>query len=249
MRQIPWGYWTSRVRTLYESHMISRIVVTLVLLAIFAMETPHPATGHDAVTTTITWNREISRIVNARCASCHHEGGRAFSLTTYGDARPWAVAIKEEVLSRRMPPWGAVRGFQEFRNDQSLTAEQLEMISSWVEGGVPEGDPRDLPLELPAPPVWTAGAAVAGAVTVTGEVTLNRRIKLDGIVPLNIPPGASFQLVAEAPGRGVIPLLWLYEYQPAFPHSFLFKTPVDLPAKTKLYGLPAGVAIRLLPAR
>ena len=58
---------------------------------------------------------------------------------TYAEARPWAVAIKEEVLERRMPPWGAVKGFGDFRNDKALTPEQLELIISWVGGGVPEG--------------------------------------------------------------------------------------------------------------
>jgi hypothetical protein len=216
------------------------------LVLAFAMT---PAQGHDAITTTITWNREISRIVNERCLSCHRDGGLAFSLASYADARPWAVAIKEEVLSRRMPPWGAVRGFREFRNDQSLTAEQLELFSGWVEGGVPEGDAKDLSSAPPKPAAWAAVKPPSGAVTVTGESTLKNKIKLDGIAPMNIPAGSSFQLIAEAPGRGIIPLLWVYEYQPAFPHTFLFKTPVDLPANTKLHGLPADATLALLPAR
>ena len=58
------------------------------------------ALAHDIITTAITWDREISRIVYERCASCHHDGGPAFSLMTYEAARPWAVAIKEEVLER-----------------------------------------------------------------------------------------------------------------------------------------------------
>src|SRR5262245_8807882 len=104
-----------------------------------------PAAPHDVVTTSITWNREISRIFFDRCASCHNAKGTAFSMLTYAEARPWAVAIKEEVLSRRMPPWGAVKGFGEFRNDQGLTQEQIELITAWVEGGVPEGNAKDLP--------------------------------------------------------------------------------------------------------
>ena len=64
---------------------------------------------------------------------------------TYAEARPWAAAIKEEVLERRMPPWGAVKGFGEFKDDQGLTQEQIELIADWVEGGAPEGDPKLLP--------------------------------------------------------------------------------------------------------
>jgi len=63
----------------------------------------------------------MSRLVFAHCASCHREGGSSFSLMTYRQARPWAVAIKDEVLERRMPPWGAVDGFGDFQNDEALT--------------------------------------------------------------------------------------------------------------------------------
>src|SRR2546421_7405423 len=104
-----------------------------------------PARAHDVITTKITFDREIARIVYARCASCHRPGGTAFSLLTYDDARPWAKAIQEEVLERRMPPWGAVKGFGDFRNDQALTPEQIELLTSWSQGGSPEGDEKDLP--------------------------------------------------------------------------------------------------------
>ena len=115
-----------------------KYVLTLVCVGL-------PAWGHDIITTPITFDREIARIVYSRCASCHHPGGSAFSLMTYKEARPWAEAVKEEVLARRMPPWGAVKGFGDFRNDQALTPEQLEVITSWADGGVPEGEEKDLP--------------------------------------------------------------------------------------------------------
>ena len=64
-----------------------------------------PAFAHDVIGTKLLWTQEISRIVYRHCASCHREGGTAMSLMTYQDARPWAKAIRDEVLSRRMPPW------------------------------------------------------------------------------------------------------------------------------------------------
>ena len=101
--------------------------------------------AHDIITTAMTFDREVSRIMVERCTSCHHQGGSAFPLLTYADTRPWAVSIKEEILRRRMPPWGAVKGFGEFRNDQGLSAEELEVLVSWIDGGVPEGNEKDLP--------------------------------------------------------------------------------------------------------
>ena len=59
---------------------------------------------------------------------------------TYDDARPWAKAIRDEVLARRMPPWGAVKGVGEFRDDPSLSQIEIDMIVNWVEGGAPKGD-------------------------------------------------------------------------------------------------------------
>src|SRR5437016_2120481 len=128
---------------------MDRTTILFVLLA-----TGIPLSAHDVITTKITWSREISRIVYARCLTCHRDGGRAFSLATYGDTRPWAKAIKEEVLARRMPPWNAVKGFGEFQNDRGLTQEELSLIADWVEGGAPEGTPSYMPERptFPDPP-------------------------------------------------------------------------------------------------
>ena len=101
--------------------------------------------AHDVITTQITYTREISRLIYSRCAGCHHEGGRAFSLTSYEAARPWAKAIKEEVLNKRMPPWHAVKGFGDFRNAPPLTQREIDLLVNWVEGGAPRGEDSDLP--------------------------------------------------------------------------------------------------------
>jgi len=202
---------------------------------------------HDIITTTITWDREISRIVYARCAGCHHAGGSAFPLLTYSEARPWAVAIKEEVEERRMPPWGAVKGFGDFRNDQALTPEQMELIVNWVSGGAPEGDAKNLP---PGPQL--ANAAPAGrprrGFRVTAEITLRAPILLDGLWLEGTPEGASFQVTAELPDGAIEPLLWIYEYQPRFAHPFLLRAPLRLSRGTVIRGVPAGAVLLLLEA-
>jgi len=150
---------------------MKRLITAVIFLCLLSPRMTVRA--HDVITTKLTWNREISRIVTLRCAACHHTGGGAFSLMTYAEARPWAVAIKEEVLSRRMPPWGAVKGFGDFRNDQGLTAEQIEWITAWVGGGVPEGDPADLETN-PKIPETAAPPATAGQLIVSGDLRLAR---------------------------------------------------------------------------
>lgn len=204
------------------------------------------APAHDIITTPITWDREISRIVYARCASCHHDGGQAFSLMTYAEARPWAVAIKEETLSQHMPPWGAVKGFGDFRNDQALTPEQFELIVNWVEGGVPEGEAKDLP---PLPKFDSPALLVPshGAIAVSGEFQLRKPFVLDGLMAKNIPDDAAFQITAEEPDGSIEPLVWFEHYHAKFAHPFLYRTPVELPAGTKIHGVPQGSTVLLLP--
>jgi hypothetical protein len=132
------------------------------------------AYGHDIITTKVTFDREIVRLFDTHCISCHREGGTAFSLATYKDARPWAKAIGEEVLQRRMPPWGAVKGFGDFRNDQGLTAEQLELIVDWEEGGAPEGEEKDLPAQpkLGKFPLDGTATHAAKEIVIAGDWTV-----------------------------------------------------------------------------
>src|SRR5882724_591008 len=129
-------------------------------LAVMMIGLAGVAGAHDVITTSITFTKEISRLLYKRCATCHGDNA-SIPLTTYEQARPWAKAIKEEVLERRMPPWQAVKGFGEFRDDRGLTQEELETISSWVEGGAPEGDPKYLP-SLPKLKTWQDPAAPKG---------------------------------------------------------------------------------------
>jgi hypothetical protein len=97
-----------------------------------------PLAAHNPITTKVTWTREISALLERRCVSCHRGGGYAgFSLTTYDEARPWAVAIKEEVLAGSMPPWGAAPGVGHFANDRRLTRHEQELVAAWVDGGAP----------------------------------------------------------------------------------------------------------------
>jgi len=69
------------------------------------------------------------------------------SIRTYAEARPWARAIRSRVEARQMPPWHIDKtvGVQEFKNDRSLSDDQIATIVKWVEAGAPPGDPRDMP--------------------------------------------------------------------------------------------------------
>jgi hypothetical protein len=199
------------------------------------------AHAHDVITTKITFSKEISRLIYKRCATCHREGGSAFSLLTYDQARPWAKAIKEEVLERRMPPWEAVKGFGEFRDDRGLSQEELETISSWVEGGAPEGDPKYLPA-LPKLTAWQDPIAPKGSseVLLADGAKLAASSQVLAIRAKNLQAGASVQIVAVRPDSSIEPLLWIYQYKPEFHRTYYYAAPLALPAGTKIEMSPPG---------
>src|SRR5438045_1039425 len=73
-----------------------------------------------------TFSNEVARIFQQNCQNCHHPGDIApFSLMTYREARPWARAIQEKVITRQMPPWKAVAGCGTFDNERRLTDEEI----------------------------------------------------------------------------------------------------------------------------
>ena len=204
--------------------------------------------AHNIGSTPVTWNREISRLVYDKCASCHRPGGSSFSLMQYTDLQPRAVAIRDAVLTRRMPPWGAVKGFGAFRNDQGLTQEQIELFTLWVANDTPRGNNRRA---LPMEPTFTDPPAVAvppNAIRITGTTTLDRPLALDGVFPEHIRPDQSVRIVASLPGGRTRPLVWLHGYDERMPHLFFYRDAVLLPKGTVIQGIPPGMVLSLIPA-
>src|SRR5437762_3447133 len=203
---------------------------------------PVLCSAHEPITTKLTWTQEISRIVYKHCASCHREGGAApMPLLTYDETRPWAKAIRDEVAERRMPPWGAVKGFGDFRNDASLSDPEIEMLVLWVEGGAPKGDDIYLP-RVPAPEIRKPAAASHG---VTLPTTLTRGITATGIAPREMQPGATMQIIARLPDGSVENLLWLRNTRTEWKRPFYFREPLALPKGTLIAVHPNSVAVIL----
>ncbi len=204
------------------------------------------ACGHDVITTKLTWSKEVSRVVFKRCAGCHHPEGKAFSLLKYEEARPWAKAIQEEVLRRRMPPWNAVKGFGEFKHDLGLSEEEIHLLADWVEGGAPEGDANLLPATPKAGNLEVK--KVAGIrVPFLASLSLKQGMNLTGVEMGAMREGLSFKLVAEAIDGTRTPLLWIEGYSPKAAKTYEFAEPVRLPAGTRLQAYPSeGVRLNLI---
>jgi mono/diheme cytochrome c family protein len=93
-----------------------------------------------------TFSKDIAPIFAKNCMSCHRPGEIApMSFMSYKEVRPWAKAIREKVVNREMPPWHADPAHGEWTNDRRLSQKDVDVIRAWVDGGAPEGDPKDLP--------------------------------------------------------------------------------------------------------
>jgi len=105
----------------------------------------------------VSFSRDVAPILRQNCQACHRPGEAApFSLLTYQQARPWAKAMKEAVLLKKMPPWFADPHYGKFSNDRSLSQHDIDTLIAWADAGAPEGDPRDLPPQ----PAYVQGWAI-----------------------------------------------------------------------------------------
>lgn len=202
--------------------------------------------AHEAITTELTWTRNVSRIVHHRCATCHRDGGSApMPLTTYAEARPWAKAIKHEVLTRRMPPWGAVKGFGAFRNDSSLSLPEIAVISSWVEGGAPEGDSVFREAFHYHEHEGARQPPGDQQLTVRGVVELDREIVATGVSTERSRDADWLQLTAHLPDGRVEHMIWLRQPRPVIDLDYWFLRKVRLPRGTRLVCKPDSAAVGL----
>jgi hypothetical protein len=133
------------------------LVSIAVVLAGFAL-TGRRGEAHKPVTSPYTYNEDVFPIVRDRCGRCHVAGGVApMSLLTYKDAVPWGESIRTELIAGHMPPWSVEDARGRFKNPQTLTARELNILLTWVSGGNPVGDPDHLPPPISLRPGWRLG--------------------------------------------------------------------------------------------
>lgn len=92
----------------------------------------------------LSYHKDIRPLMDLKCAGCHNPGGLAgIELNAYTKVKALRIPIKSAVESRRMPPWLAEAGHQVYRDDLSLTTDEIKKIVDWVDGGALEGSPAD----------------------------------------------------------------------------------------------------------
>jgi hypothetical protein len=210
----------------------------------FAVLLASPGAAHDPPRTTVTWLGDIARLVQSRCTRCHSpEGKGPMSLVTYEDARPWASAMREEVLARRMPKWHAARGYGEFANDPTLSPFDIALIVAWVDGGAVRGDPAKAPPA--AAPVKPAAPAPSKARTIALSCR-DRPLPAGHLLAIRpaLAEGASAGFSVLLPdGRQEI-VAWIRDYEAEFADTYWLESPIVLPRGSRLQ-VEAGAECRV----
>ena len=126
-------------------------LIMLVLLVVVG--TVAPAAAQTTTSRKVTFTKDIAPILQRSCQNCHRPDSVApMSLLTYANAWPYARAMKQRTALARapwgrggMPPWYLEKdiGIQKFKDDPSLSDEEIALFATWADSGAPEGDQAD----------------------------------------------------------------------------------------------------------
>lgn len=116
---------------------VMRALPALSLIALIAMAT-FPLAAQD-------YYGDIRPILTENCLGCHTADGVAWSMEDAEETYERRRMIARMVTDRRMPPWLAEPGHQQYLGDLSLDSETLALVSRWVEAGYPMGTRRPDP--------------------------------------------------------------------------------------------------------
>lgn len=207
------------------------------------------AGADDPVSSNVRFNREIIRILQRRCVACHSPGGLSMPLTNYRDVRDWGRAIREEVVDERMPPVTAAAGYGRFQNALGLTQRETATLLTWLDGGMPRGDEKDLPppldftdgtsdapagfrVEIPPQQIPALEELVVRRITIASPFTSDRPV-----TRVDVRPGSRAVLRGALVYQGEAWLGGWLPWQHAFPApvSRAFVIRKDVPLTLVLY--------------
>jgi hypothetical protein len=126
----------------------SRRALARVLAVSAALAVPGSAFAQGASKAAPTFSKDVAPIFQEKCEACHRPDSIApMPLRTYAEVRPWVRSIRARVAERQMPPWHIDKtvGIQKFKNDRSLSDEQIDTVLRWADAGAPQGDPKQMP--------------------------------------------------------------------------------------------------------
>ncbi|MFN0075522.1 MAG: redoxin domain-containing protein [Prosthecobacter sp.] len=132
----------------------------------------------------VTYHRDVARILQQNCVTCHRDGGIApFALDDIEEVKDRAKVIKRVISEGTMPPWFAALDkdatTNPWANDCSLSAKDKTDLLAWIESSDrPLGNVAEAPAKRTYPAEWSIG-------TPDFIIPLSRAydIKADGFMP------------------------------------------------------------------
>jgi hypothetical protein len=92
------------------------------------------------------WKEHIEPLVKQKCLGCHTPGGLApLDLSDFATFSAAKASIRNAVESRRMPPFLADGCCTSYLGDRSLSPEEIQRVTRFIDQGLPEGDPANAP--------------------------------------------------------------------------------------------------------
>jgi peroxiredoxin len=92
----------------------------------------------------ISYVKDVAPIIEDKCVACHEQGGIGpMPLTSYEKIRAYSPMIREVLRTQRMPPWRADPTVGHFKDDKSLSGDQIKTLVHWIEAGAPRGEGAD----------------------------------------------------------------------------------------------------------
>jgi len=114
-----------------------------------------------------TFYEDVLPILQQNCQVCHRPDGAnlggmvaPMAFTNYRETRPWAKAIAQNVANHTMPPWHAApQHTGEFKNERTLTQDEIDTLVAWASTGAARGNPKEAPepIQWPEYDGWTIG--------------------------------------------------------------------------------------------
>lgn len=115
----------------------------------------------------VTYHKEIARLLEENCVSCHRAGEAGAELFSAFDSYETVAAMSDVMLNRIeqriMPPWHGITDKDNdlggFKHDVRLSDDQINLFRAWVAADCPVGNPADAPPKKawPSPDAWAIG--------------------------------------------------------------------------------------------
>ena len=106
----------------------------------------------------VTWHKQVSRIMEAKCQLCHRPGQAGpFPLQTYEQVTLRKGMIRYVLENNIMPPWFAAGDTQRWVGDRHLAANDRKLLIDWIDAGAPKGDVKDAAIARKWESGWQLG--------------------------------------------------------------------------------------------